>query len=191
MTVRPSARHVASVLVNAMCVLSSTGQAQTNADTVARGPGADALRVGAGVVLAAAVAQVTNAPSAWSRTAGGAARRLADQSGFVALRSVSHSTLRRVVPWTASDTPCPAQVAMRAWCAVSQTLVVQNRAGALRPDVARIGSLAIASAGSVLWRPERASRGSATAFVLTRVGSGLLFAALRRGLSAPHRPQHE
>ena len=176
--------RIVTALMTVTCVHVATGQAQPPGDTAVRGAGPRILRVGAGVVLAATVAQVSNAPDAWPRTATGFARRLADQSGFVTIRALAHQQLSRVVPWTASVEPCPTRIAARTWCAVTQTLVVHDRDGAPRPDVARVGGLAIASVVSLLWRPERASRGDASAFVVSRVASGLLVSAVRRGLVA-------
>lgn len=175
--------RIVMALMTATCVHVAAGQAPPPGDTAVRGAGPRILRVSAGVVLAATVAQVSNSPDAWPRTTEGFARRLADQSGFVAIRALSHQQLSRVIPWTASVEPCPTRIAARAWCAVTQTLVVHDRDGAPRPDVARVGSVAIASLGSLLWRPERASRGDAGVFVVSRVTSGLLVAALRRGLT--------
>ena len=140
------------------------------------------LRASTGIVVAAAVAQAIRTPSAWPRTAEGAALRLADQSGFVAMRSLAHLGISRAVPWTGSAAPCPPGFGARTRCAIARTLVVHTTEGAPRPDVARLGSLTIASFGSLLWRPEREKRGDASVFVLSRVGSGLVFAALRRGL---------
>ncbi len=180
--------RVIAAVISATCVHVAAGQAQAPDDTVVRGGVPRIVRVGAGVVIAASVAQIANSPEAWSRTAEGFARRLADQSGFVAIRSLSYHQLSRAVPWTASVEPCPTSIAARTWCAVSQTLVVHDRDGAPRPDVARVGSLAIASLGSLLWRPERASRRDASVFVVSRVASGLLVAAVRRGLGARGKP---
>ncbi len=174
--------RVAAAILSVTCVHVATAQSALPADTAVVGTGAVVLRTSAGIALAAAVAQVSNSPAAWPRTAEGAARRLADQAGFVTLRAVSHRGLSRAIQWTSSTAPCPTGLAGRSWCAVTQTLVAHDRDGAPRPDVARVGSLAIASFASLLWRPERASRGDASVFVLSRVGSGLLFAALRRGL---------
>jgi len=106
----------------------------------------------------------------------------------VAIRSIADHQLRRAVPWTAKVSPCPAGFAARTWCAATQTFVAYDRDGAPRPDVARVGSIAIASFGSLLWRPERASRGDAGLFVLSRLGSGLLVAVVRRGLGARRTP---
>ena len=183
--------RVAAAVMSATCVHVAAAQVRPSADTAVAAAGPSLLRMSAGVVLGVTVAQVINAPEAWPRTAGGAARRLADQSGFVALRVASHRGLTRAVPWTASREPCPVGIAARTWCAVTHTLVVHDRHGAPRPDVARIGSLAIASFGSLLWRPERAARGDASLFVLSRVGSGLLIAAIRRGVGARGRAAHE
>lgn len=143
---------------------------------------AELLRAGSGIAVTAAVAQAVRAPEAWPRTATGAGLRLADQSGFVAVRSLAHLGISRALPWNASTAPCPSGNGARTRCAITQTFVVHTADGAARPDVARIGSLAIASFGALLWRPERATRGEASALVLTRLGSGLVFAALRRGV---------
>jgi len=177
-------RRVAAVFVSATCVHIAAAQAQPTADTPIPGQGPAVVRMTASIVFATVVLQVSHSPDAWPRTAGGAARRLADQTGFVAIRSIADYQLRRAVPWTASVSPCPTRLAARTWCAVTQTLVAYNRDGAPRPDVARVGSVAVASFGSLLWRPERASRGDASVFMLSRVGSGLLVAVLRRGLGA-------
>jgi len=67
---------------------------------------------------------------------------------------------------------------------------VYNQSGEGRPDVARIGGLTIASLGALMWRPEGASPREASTFVVTRVGSGLVVAAIRRGLSSKQRDQH-
>ncbi len=142
------------------------------------------LRVATGIVIASSVAQALNAPVEWERSAQGAAFRLGDQTGFLAIRSVAHLGLSRALPWKPAIAACPSGIIARSRCGVTQTLVVYNADGAARPDIARIGSLAIASLGSVLWRPERARRDDARVFVLSRVGSGLAFAAVRRAIGS-------
>ncbi len=174
----------AAAFVSAACLHVGAASAQPPLDTAVVAQRPSIVRMSAGVVFGAAVLQVTNTPDEWPRTVGGAARRLGDQVGFVAIRSITYDQLRRAIPWTASETPCPHKLATRTWCAVTQTFVAYDRDGAPRPDVARVGSIAMASVGSLLWRPERAVRGTASVFVASRVGSGLLIAVLRRGLAA-------
>jgi len=175
---------VAAVFVSAACLPVGAASAQLPLDTTFVEQRPSLARMGAGVVFGTALLQVTKSPDEWPRTAGGAARRLGDQVGFVAIRSIAHDQLRRAIPWTASVSRCPHKLATRTWCAVTKTFVAYNRDGAPRPDIARVGSIAMASVGSLLWRPERASRGTASVFVASRVGSGLLVAVLRRGLAA-------
>jgi len=174
----------AAAFVSAACLSVGAASAQLPLDTAVVEQRPSIVRMSAGVVFGAAVLQVTNTPDEWPQSAGGAARRLGDQVGFVAIRSIAHDQLRRAIPWAASVSRCPHKLATRTWCAVTRTFVAYNRDGAPRPDIARVGSIAMASVGSLLWRPERASRGTASVFVASRVGSGLLVAVLRRGLAA-------
>lgn len=166
------------------CSSAHTRPAIAGSPTVSR----RLVRATAGVVIGASVAHLSNAPTVWTRSADGAARRLADQSGFVAIRSLSHAVIRGALSWEPTAEPCPSGVLARSRCAITQTLVVHNAAGDARPDVARIGSLAIASLGSLLWRPERSTSHAAGTYMLSRVGSGLAFAALRRGLASRRKP---
>lgn len=172
--------RVVAALVSAAAVSVAAGHAQ---QAPAQRPYSNLLRASSGIAAASVVAQAMRAPAEWPRTAKGAGLRLADQSGFVAVRSLAHLTISRALPWTASTARCPSGIGARTRCAITQTFVVHTADGAARPDVARIGSLTIASFGALLWRPERTTRGEASAFVLTRIGSGLVFAALRRGVS--------
>jgi hypothetical protein len=144
---------------------------------------APALRVTAGVLLGAAVAHAANAPDVWERTARGAAYRVGDQAGYLAARSAVHFGISRAISWRGSNAACAGAIVARARCGIAQTLVVQTEDGAPRPDIARLGGLIAASFTSLVWRPERARRSDASAFVLTRVGSGLAVAALRRAVS--------
>ena len=57
------------------------------------------LRVATGIVIASSIAQALNAPVEWERSAQGAAFRLGDQAGFLAIRSVAHLGLSRALPW--------------------------------------------------------------------------------------------
>lgn len=140
--------------------------------------------------VAAAVAQAGHAPEQWPQTTVGLVQRLADQSGAVVIQALTEHTISQRLAWQPSRVSCPTGVLARAQCAVSRTLVVHNTRGAPRPDVARIAGLALGSAGSLLWRPERRSGGDAARFVLTRVGSGLAFTALRHAV-ARRRPSVE
>lgn len=181
-----------STTVRAYVALVITTLATTTllSATAAQGQHADvrrALRVGTGIAVGAALAHALDAPTAWPRTVEGAAMRLADQTGFVALRTLTALGINRAVPWTASREPCPSGFLARARCGLTETLVARTRNGAVRPDVARLGSLALASAGALLWRPERATRRDAGVFVVSRVGSGLLFAALRRSVAGKRK----
>jgi len=175
---------LAAAFVSAACLPVGAASAQLPLDTAVVKQHSSIARMVAGVVFGAALLQVTNSPDEWPRTAGGAGRRLGDQAGFVAIRSITHDQLRRAIPWTASVAPCPHTLLTRTWCAVTKTFVAYNREGAPRPDLARVGGIAMASVGSLLWRPERAARGTASVFVASRVGSGLLVAVLRRALEA-------
>jgi hypothetical protein len=149
------------------------------------------LRVMSGIGVAAAVAQISHAPEQWPQTPAGLFQRLADRSGAVALQTLAHHGISQRLAWQPSHTTCPTGVLARAQCAIAATLVVRTAHGAPRPDLARIAGLALGSAGSLLWRPERRSRDDAALFVLTRVGSGLAFAALRNAVARerPHAPR--
>ncbi len=141
-----------------------------------------------GIGLAAAVAQVSHAPEQWPQTPAGLFQRLADRAGAVALQALTHHGISQRLAWQPSQTSCPTGVLARAQCAIATTLIVRNTHGAPRPDLARIAGLAVGSAGSLLWRPERRSRDDAALFVLTRVGSGLAFAALRQAVARGRPP---
>jgi hypothetical protein len=140
-------------------------------------------RAGVGVALATAIAQASDTPNAWPQTLEGASWRLGDQAGFTIVRAASQTALDGAFGLTRATSPCPSAAWARTRCAVSQTFLARTRDGAARPDVARIGGLALAATGSLLWRPERATRAGAGTFVLSRVGSGLLVAAVRHGLN--------
>lgn len=150
------------------------------------GPGL--LRVVGGIGFAATVAQVSNAPEQWPQTTEGMLMRLADRSGVLAMQSLTYRAISRGLAWQPRAAPCPTGVLARARCAVATTLIVHNATGAPRPDLARIASLTLGSAGSLLWRPERRSGGDAAVFVLTRVGSGLAFATVRHALARARTP---
>jgi hypothetical protein len=146
------------------------------------------LRVASGIGIAAAVAQVSNAPEQWPQTGAGLLQRLADQSGAVAIQALTYHAISQRLAWQPSHSPCPPGVLARPQCALAKALIVRNPQGAPRPDLARITSLALGSAGSLLWRPERHSRDGAALFVLTRVGTGLAFAALRHAVARERPP---
>lgn len=146
------------------------------------------LRVASGIGIAAAVAQVSTAPEQWPQTGAGLLQRLADQSGAVAIQALTYHAISQRIAWQPSHAPCPAGVLARPQCALARALIVRNPQGAPRPDLARITSLALGSAGSLLWRPERRSPETAALFVLTRVGSGLAFAAVRHAVARGRTP---
>jgi hypothetical protein len=146
------------------------------------------LRVASGIGVAAVVAQASNAPEQWPQTGAGLLQRLADQSGTVAIQALTYRAISQRLTWQPSHAPCPTGVLARPQCALARALIVRNSQGAPRPDLARITSLALGSAGSLLWRPERHSRETAALFVVTRVGSGLAFAALRHAVARTRPP---
>ncbi len=145
------------------------------------------LRVLSGIGAAAAVAQAIDSPEQWPRTTVGLLQRLADRSGAVAIQALTYHAVSQRLGWVPDQVSCPTGALARAQCAIASTLVVRNAHGAPRPDVARLAGLTLGSAASLLWRPERRSGGDAALFVLTRVGSGLAFTALRHAV-ARRRP---
>jgi hypothetical protein len=180
--------------------LLMTGESHASPDSILA-PCADASRssrvaptvpsrgqIVAGIVIAAAVAQAADAPEPWPQTPEGLAFRLADQSGAMAIRTLSYHAISQRLAWRSNPASCPTGVLARAQCAMARTLIVRNTHGAPRPDLARIASLALGSAGSLLWRPERHSRDQAALFVLTRVGTGLAFTALRHAVARERIP---
>jgi hypothetical protein len=104
-----------------------------------------------------------------------------------AIRSLAYRGLTQTLAWHADTAPCPVGIVAVARCAVTQTVIARTTSGAARPDLARIGSLALAAGGSLLWRPDRLPARDAGVQVLARVGSGLAFAVVRRGIAASRR----
>jgi hypothetical protein len=181
MILRKPARHATAVLAVAMITVVA------HAQPTAAPRQSQVLRVSGGIVLAASIGQVLQLPQDWAQTTGGFASRVADQSGMFAIRTLAHRGLRRVVPWHADTAPCPKGRIAVARCALTQTLVVRAASGAPRPDLARLGSLALASSAPLLWRPDRLSSREAAVAVLTRVGGGLVVGAARRAFEARRR----
>lgn len=141
------------------------------------------LRVVSRIGVAVALAHASNTPEQWPQTPVGLFQRIGDQSGAVAIQTLTYHAVSQRLAWQPSNAVCPTGVLARTQCAIARTLVVRNTRGAPRPDVARLASMTLGSAGALLWRPERRSSGDAAQFILTRVGSGLAFATLRHAVA--------
>lgn len=142
-------------------------------------PGAAAARAAAAILLGAGIGQAFGSPSEWHQNFDGFGRRVADQTGFVLIRSAAARALAAQTGWHPNSEPC---VTARIRCALNRTLLLQARDGARRPNLPLIGGLMAGSAASVLWRPERSRRSDALTYSLARVGGGIAAAVARRAL---------
>ncbi|WP_461413530.1 hypothetical protein [Gemmatimonas sp.] len=132
----------------------------------------------AGALTAATFNQATAMPSQWKRTWHGYGARVGDQVGFAATEELLRFGLSRAMSPTAPAMRCDgvraghpfwSRVGRAAACGVVNTLVVRTPSGARLPNVPLLGAIVGASAVSLAWRPERATAGKGTTFVLTRI----------------------
>ena len=172
-------RHLLVLALSASIGAGAHAQVGDPAPSQKATPGAAAGRAAAAILLGAGIGQAFGSPSRWHQNFDGLGRRVADQTGFVVIRSATARALTASTGWHPNPEPC---VTARIRCALSRTLLLQAHNGARRPNLPLIGSLMAGSAASVLWRPERSRRSDALTYSLARVGGGIAAAVARRAL---------
>lgn len=140
----------------------------TAADSAPQGRAEAVALTGALIVAGAAGAQVLHTPKAWPRTLEGFGKRVADQTGFYVAQAGSSHLVSRAIGYHIDDAPCTGQALIP--CAVVRTFTARDRRNVRRFNVPFAASTLAATAVSVSWRPERATRSEALSFVATRVG---------------------
>ena len=123
------------------------------------------------VLLGATWGQVTHSPELWPRSISGYGQRLADGTGMVLVSQTTGSLLASSLDYRADAVMCPRERIVR--CAVTASFTAFNRRGERRPHIPKLAGLAVGTAASLAWRPERRNNGESWNFALTRVGMGL------------------
>lgn len=132
-------------------------------------PDLGAVALTAGLIVAGATgAQLIKSPEAWPRTVGAFGQRIADQTAFYTVATGSYWVVARATGLRSYTDPCPRERLLR--CAAVRTFTATDAAGAQHLHTPLLSSIVVASATSVLWRPERADNTKAWEFFFTRVG---------------------
>jgi hypothetical protein len=144
----------------------------------------------AGVAVAAAAgAQVVASPTAWPRTAGGYARRLGDQVGFIVVEESLRAGVQRLTGLRPDTRPCPRDARRIVPCAAARVFGARTDDGRTRPALPLLAGIVGGTAASLAWRPEgRRGGGDALAFVGTRLAIGFGAPVLARVVRDWRRP---
>ena len=123
----------------------------------------------AAMILAGATgAQLIKTPEAWPRTVGAFGQRVADQTGFYVVQTVSFRALESVLDHRPDAVMCPRSRLLR--CSFVATFTAFDRQGARRTNWPMITSIVAGTGASLAWRPERKDNAKAWGFVATRLG---------------------
>jgi hypothetical protein len=175
MPIRP-AHRVATLLICIIC--SATRLDGQDTTTVERTPppAKPSPMLYITPFLSAGWSQRLGTPKAWKRTWGGYGSRVGDQFGSLVVRESVRRLVDHAVPWVDDRSPClshpvsPArEVVVRTGCAIARTSTLRTTSGELRPNLPFLTGIAVGSATSLSWRPERHSAASSRAFVAQRL----------------------
>jgi hypothetical protein len=178
----PRRQH--AILVVAGALLGSAGGLRAQADTARTDSSTAAQRTAAsvesghlsvpmlagGAMMAAVGGQIIQSPTAWPRTAGGFARRLGDQAGFVIVEESLRAATLRLTGWEADGRPCAVDWVRLAPCAAVRVFGAHTADGRRRVNLPLVVGIVGGTLASLAWRPEgRASGVKARNFVATRL----------------------
>lgn len=125
----------------------------------------------AGMILAGASgAQIIRTPDAWPRTVGGFGQRVADQTGFYVVQTVTFRAVESVLDYRPDAVLCPKSRLLK--CSFVSTFTAFDRVGRRRTNWPMITSIVAGTGASLAWRPERKDNAKAWGFVATRLGIG-------------------
>lgn len=132
-------------------------------------PRSTKVAITSGLILAgAAGAQTIKTPKDWARTWEGFGYRVADQTGFYLVQTATVRSMRNLLDSRPDAALCPRDRLLR--CATVATFTAFDRRGERRANIPLMTGIAVGTAASLAWRPERHDNGEAWAFVGTRLG---------------------
>ncbi len=132
-------------------------------------PRSTKVAITSGLILAgAAGAQTIKTPKDWARTWVGFGYRVADQTGFYLVQTATVRSMRNLLDSRPDAALCPRDRLLR--CATVATFTAFDRRGERRANIPLMTGIAVGTAASLAWRPERHDNGEAWAFVGTRLG---------------------
>ena len=178
----PRLRHacvplVLALLGSARCLRAQADSVRTDSSTAAQRTAASVESghlsvpmLAGGAVMAAVGGQVIQSPTAWPRTAGGFARRLGDQAGFVIVEESVRVATLRLTGWEADGRPCAINWLRLAPCAAVRVFGAHTADGRPRVNLPLVVGIVGGTVASLAWRPEgRSSGAKARNFVATRL----------------------
>lgn len=132
----------------------------------------------ASILAGASGAHAVQSPKAWPQDWGGFSDRVADRTGFVTVKLGVRGATAWVTGIQDDDTPCARRGLLR--CAVHRSFTGIDRNGVRRAHVPMLLSVAVGSATSIAWRPERKDPQTAAEFAGTRALVSLGFTVAER-----------
>jgi hypothetical protein len=196
----PRLPHASLVVIGAL--LGSAGGLRAQADTARTDSSTAAQRTAAsiesgqlsvpmlagGAFMAAVGGQIIQSPTAWPRTAGGFARRLGDQAGFVIVEESLRAATLRLTGWEADGRPCAVDWIRLAPCAAVRVFGAHTADGRRRMNLPLVVGIVGGTLASLAWRPEgRASGAKAQNFVATRLAISVGVPVLLRTITEVQR----
>lgn len=137
--------------------------------TAAEGsPGTKAALTAAMILAGASGAQILKSPDAWPRSVGGFGQRVADQTGFYVVHTVTFRAVESVLDYRPDAVLCPKSQLLS--CSIVSTFTAFDRRGQRRANWPMITSIMAGTGASLAWRPERKDNAKAWGFVGTRLG---------------------
>lgn len=118
------------------------------------------------ILAGAAGAHAVQTPKAWSHDWTGYGERVADRAAFVTVSLATREGVGRLYGWRDDTERCARRGLVR--CAVYRSFTGFDRNGVRRANVPLLTSVAVASATSIAWRPERNNPQTAIEFAGTR-----------------------
>lgn len=131
-------------------------------------PAAKAAITAAMILAGASGAQIIRTPDDWPRTVGGFGQRVADQTGFYVVQTLTSRGVKSLIDYHPDAVLCPRSRLLS--CSVVSTFTAFNRAGERRTNWPLITSVVAGTGASLAWRPEREDNAKAWGFVGTRLG---------------------
>lgn len=118
------------------------------------------------ILAGAAGAHAVQTPKAWSHDWNGYGARVADRAAFVTVQLTVRGGVGRLYGWREDSAACTRERLLR--CSVHRTFTGFDRRGVRRANVPLLVGVAVSSASSIAWRPERHNPQTAIEFAGTR-----------------------
>ncbi len=122
------------------------------------------------ILAGASGAQIIKTPDDWPRTVGGLGKRVADQTGFYVVQTLTFRGVESLIDYRPDAVLCPKSRLLS--CSVVSTFTAFNREGQRRANWPMITSIMAGTGASLLWRPEGRDRNKVWGLVATRLSIG-------------------